>query len=481
MGCAAEIISLDEVRASQQRQALRQKLHEHFDRWLDELETQLPEPQPTLAQVSETIWTLRQSLTSGVVQTIVEQTHQAERQQKSLRCATCERLLKARPAVSRTARTLVGDVEIERPYFYCRSCRLGTYPLDAVLGLNSGQIQLDVQQAAIDLATEVSYETASSLFGRLSGIEVSSERLHTFTNQVAEGLSVLEVMSLGLTLAPSRDAIDQRVAQVAAGRFRRPVLVLGIDGAYVPSRPEQARGRRPGPARYRARRARWRHDWYEAKGFRFYLLDGERIVHLLSWHQVQSEDELGKALKQVKDAGLIPQETVRLCVVGDGADWIWKHVQALFPDACQVLDYYHCSEYLHKMAYAQYGQTLPALEWVESTLTRLYMGHVGAVLGGLRRMQPRSPEAAKAIENCWVHLRKHRSRTPYGKFRRGGYPLGSGGIESSNKFICHVRLKRSGAWWYEASSNQMLALRCAKYNGTFNQVFVRYRQERVGA
>jgi hypothetical protein len=474
MGCAAEVISFDEVRASHQRQVLRQHLHERFDQWLDEVETQLPEPQPTLAQVSETIWTLRQSLTAGVAQTLVEQTHQAERDRESLRCATCERLLKARPSVSRTARTLVGDVEIERPYFYCRDCHRGMSPLDAVLDLSSDQIQLDVQQAAIDLATEVSYETAASLFGRLSGIAVSSERLHTFTNQVAEGLSVLEV-------APSRDAIDQRVAQVAAGRFRRPVLVLGIDGAYVPSRPEQARGRRPGQARYRARRARWRHDWYEAKGFRFYLLDGDRIVHLLSWHQVQSEDNLGKALKQVKDAGLIPEETVRLCVVGDGADWIWKHVKSLFPDACQVLDYYHCSEYLHKVAYAQYGQTVQALEWVESTLTRLYLGHVGAVLGGLRRMQPTSEEAAKAIENGWIHLRKHRSRTQYGKWRRGGYPLGSGGIESSNRFICHVRLKRSGAWWYEASSNQMLALRCAKYNGTFNQVFVRYRQEKLGA
>ena len=40
----------------------------------------------------------------------------------------------------------------------------------------------------------------------------------------------------------------------------------------------------------------------------------------------------------------------------------------------------------------------------------------------------------------------------------------------------HVRLKRSGAWWYELNSNQMLALRCAKYNGTFDQVFVRYQQ-----
>jgi hypothetical protein len=65
------------------------------------------------------------------------------------------------------------------------------------------------------------YETASAMLERLSGIAVSSERVHTLTNQVAEGLSVLDV-------APSRDEIDQHVAQVAAGRFRRPVLVLGI-------------------------------------------------------------------------------------------------------------------------------------------------------------------------------------------------------------------------------------------------------------
>jgi uncharacterized protein UPF0236 len=473
MGCAEEIIALDDVRASQQRQALRQQLHERFDQWLDEVEAQLTEAEPTLAQVSETIWSLRQGLTASVAQTMIEQSHPEEQHRHSLPCPTCDRLLNARPPVCRTVRTLVGDIEIERPYFYCRYCREGTYPLDAVLGLRSGQIQLDVQQAAADLATELPYETAATMLGRLSGITVSSERLHTLTNQVAQGLSVLDG-------APSRDQIDQRVAQVAAGRFRRPVLVLGIDGAYVPSRPESARGRRPGQARFRARRAPWRHAWYEAKGFRFYLLDGDRIVHVLSWHQVQSEDDVGKALKQIKDEGLIPEDTVRLCVIGDGADWIWKHVQALFPDACQVLDYYHCAEYLHRVAYAQYGHTLQALEWVEATLTRLYQGQVSAVLGGLRRMQPTSDEAAKAIDNCWVHLHEHRPRTHYGKYRRGGYPLGSGGIESSNKFICHVRLKRSGAWWYEASSNQMLALRCAKYNGTFDQVFTRYRQEMMG-
>jgi hypothetical protein len=36
--------------------------------------------------------------------------------------------------------------------------------------------------------------------------------------------------------------------------------------------------------------------------------------------------------------------------------------------------------------------------------------------------------------------------------------------------MCHLLLKRSGAWWYEVNSNHMLALRCAKYNGTLERV-----------
>jgi hypothetical protein len=53
-------------------------------------------------------------------------------------------------------------------------------------------------------------------------------------------------------------------------------------------------------------------------------------------------------------------------------------------------------------------------------------------------------------------------------------------MESAHKFLCHVRLKRSGAWWYEDNSNQMLALRCAQYNGTFAQVFARLRGQKSG-
>ena len=71
--------------------------------------------------------------------------------------------------MSRTAQTMIGDIEVQRPYFYCHHCHCGRYPLDEVLGLSAGRMQLDVQQAAVDLATELPYETAATLFGHLSG------------------------------------------------------------------------------------------------------------------------------------------------------------------------------------------------------------------------------------------------------------------------------------------------------------------------
>ena len=70
-----------------------------------------------------------------------------------------------------------------------------------------------------------------------------------------------------------------------------------------------------------------------SKGFRFYLLADDRIVQVPSWHQIHTDEEAAEALHQVKAAGLIPEEQVRLCVVADGARWIWKQAPALFPAA----------------------------------------------------------------------------------------------------------------------------------------------------
>ncbi len=295
--------------------------------------------------------------------------------------------------------------------------------------------------------------------------------MHELTNTVAEGLGVLEV-------APSRTEIAAKIAAVAEGCRWRPVVGLAIDGADVPTRPEVAKGRRPGRKTQRAKRARWQGQWRAAKGFRFYLVDEDRIVHLLSWHQIQNDEEVFTALRQVKEAGLIPEHQVRLCVVAEGAHWIWQGVQELFPTAAEVLDYYHCPEHIHSLAAVQYGaQPERALEWVEATMARLFAGEVAGVIWGLQRLRPATPPAVAAIAALIGYLQNNHHRINYRSQRHAGYPLGSGGIESAHKFICHVRLKRSGAWWYVANSNHMLALHCAKYNGTFERVFARYRQQ----
>jgi hypothetical protein len=75
-----------------------------------------------------------------------------------------------------------------------------------------------------------------------------------------------------------------------------------------------------------------------------------------------------------------------------------------------------------------------------------------------------------------VYLNNNAHRINYKVVKRGQYPRGPGGIKSANKFICHVRMKRSGAWWYVINGNAMLRLRCSVYNGTFNEVFARYKR-----
>ena len=326
-----------------ERSETRQRLHEMFDQWLDQVEGDLGEEAPTLDRVVQAIWERRHELTGPITEILIEQAHGDALEQQTYLCPQCGRRLSARRCSHRGMETRVGPVSLRRPYFYCGACGQGFSPVDATLELSPRCKQWDLQKAGARLAVEVPYATASELVEELTGRPVSDHTLHGIVGEISAGLTVEQV-------CPSRAEIQAWVTQVAAGKTWRPIVVLAIDGAAVPTRPETAKGGRPGRKQQRAHRARWQGEWREAKGFRFYLVEGERIVHLVSWHQVQSHTELGEALRQVQAAGLIPEEQVRLCVIADGARWIWPLVQELFPTAVQVLDYYHCSEHLYQVA-----------------------------------------------------------------------------------------------------------------------------------
>lgn len=259
MGAVA-VISLAEGREQKPRAEVRQQLHESFERWVDTLAEHGKEPKPTLEQLSRAVWERRQERMGRLTQALLEQRYGTDQGQHYAPCPPWGHTVAARAVTSRTLETWVGEVEGARPSFYCVPCGHGCSPLEAALGLAEGRKPFDLPQGAVKLTAAVPYETARELFAELSGMSLGTERLQTLTNAVAEGWGILAV-------APTRAELVEQLAAVAAGRRRRPLLGLASDGASVPTRPETAKGSRPGRKKARAKRARWQGQGREARAF----------------------------------------------------------------------------------------------------------------------------------------------------------------------------------------------------------------------
>ena len=53
--------------------------------------------------------------------------------------------------------------------------------------------------------------------------------------------------------------------------------------------------------------------------------------------------------------------------LADGAPWLWQIAAAQFPQAIQILDYYHVIEHLYALAHARFGEgTAGAKAWVQA-------------------------------------------------------------------------------------------------------------------
>ena len=437
-------------------EAFRAAAHRQVDKWVDQQTGLLTAPElPTLRQMSAQFTKTRTTLLGGCLQEMVLHLTASYQQQEFAPCPCCGKILKRHSVNGKTVHTMQGSLTLERPYFYCRDCKSGVYPIDHALELAHEAYQYDMQEMMLRMGIESPYAISAGLFKDLTGLSPSNHCLHDTLNRIGTLAPIEEVI-------PCAEEILRRIEAVEAPDDGLPVLVVASDGAHAPTRPKGGRSGRRGAGK-----------WREAKGFRIYLLDGkDRIVQIASWHQIQDAEQFTKDLNVVAER--IPQDRVRIALLGDGAEWLWNAMTTCFPGAREVLDYYHCAEHVHKVAKLQYGDTLAGQQWTEATITRLFMDQTGLTIGGLRRMQPSGAEAQKEIGKLVNYLANHKHRLAYQECRDKGLPIGSGGIESANKHICHVRLKRSGAWWLEENGNTMLRLRCAIYNDTFDTVLTSY-------
>lgn len=435
----------------------RSLAHKALDQWFDQVSSLFGSGKsPTINELSRQFSDTRGELMGTVMQAMVEKACHHHLHQKHAPCPECARVFKRKRFDRKTLSTMHGEFTLDRPYFYCTVCKIGFHPLDDVLAIAPERHQYDVQEKAVKAASKMPFEESAEQFSSLTGVEIGDHFQHDTLNAVGDAATLELVI-------PDREEIERRIDEVTRERSETPILAVAVDGAHMPTRPKAKRKKKRGPG-----------NWKEAKGVRLYLIGKNgRTVNIASWHQIQEVEQFRQDLAVIAER--IPQEKVQIGLLGDGADWIWSSMTACFPRGREILDFYHCSQNIHMVSKAQFGDdTLESRQWAEGIMTLLSFSGMDEVLAILGNIAPRSEESREFIRKLIGYLEKNRNRIYYEADRFEGFPIGSGGIESANKFVCHTRMKRSGAWWVKESGNGMLRIRCAVVNGTYERVFEHY-------
>lgn len=435
----------------------RREAHNKLESIYLELFSTIDQKKLTFREISEKVFKKKNELTSLIVRGALN--YEISGIEKCIRisCVKCKKVLTRHRQKTSILQSINGVILFTRNYFYCRRCKLGFCPSDQELQIIPRKLQFDIQWRILELAIKLPFGEAIIELQKHYGVGVNKKTLHELVQSVSEGVGIIESV---------RKASEIRKMLVALrnGSRRRVVVVIGIDGAYVPIR-----------AAHKTRKGkRGKGYWREAKGIRVYALKDKRIHHILSWHQIQDADKLKNCLDSILEANLIPLDIARICVCADGAEWIWNRVRKACPEAKLVLDYYHCSEYIHQIAEIYFGDHSEKLKWLKEAKEDLFSGNVLKLVNRLRKMTPRNDDVTQQLTLLAKYLEDRAEMTFYRSFKKGGYPIGSGGIESSNKYVCHRRMKLSGAWWKEEKANSMLVLRSAYANGVLHDVFNLY-------
>lgn len=149
-------------------------------------------------------------------------------------------------------------------------------------------------------------------------------------------------------------------------------------------------------------------------------------------------------------------------VTADGAEWIWRLVDDLFPDSVQIVDWYHACQQLAKAAQARYpDDDAKAQRWFRRHCANLYKGEIHKITRPL-------DDAGLAKQSNYFHT--HRRRMQYQTYLEQGYPIGSGTVESGVKQF-KGRLTGPGMRWSRQSAEEMLVIRGAVMEQSFDAVW----------
>lgn len=151
--------------------------------------------------------------------------------------------------------------------------------------------------------------------------------------------------------------------------------------------------------------------------------------------------------------------TIFLC---DGAVWLNNFKNDYYPDAIRILDWYHTVDHLWGTSHKIYGQNSNKCEeWIKPLKDKLWDGKVEEVIEYLTKLAMNSKNQTPIWE-LRNYFENNKDAMMYNEYRNAGYYIGSGTIESANKYLVANRLKQAGMRWSIDGANSMIWLR-SKY------------------
>jgi len=165
-------------------------------------------------------------------------------------------------------------------------------------------------------------------------------------------------------------------------------------------------------------------------------------------------------------AALCGPDVVKMAIL-DGARPLWNYVKnnPLFKDYILLVDFWHATEHLSKIAEFLFGKSTEAAKaWYEKyrTVLRDETNGIGKLLRSIDYYAAKndlSKSNQKDLARERGYFQRNRKRMNYGELRSRGLPIGSGPVEAACKTLVKTRLGRSGMRWSREGGQRILDLR----------------------
>ena len=357
--------------------------------------------------------------------------------------------------------TVLGEVKIERAYYYCEDCGGGVIPKDRELNIVGTSFSPGIRRLMGRVGGKESFQAGRQDLEELAGVRVTAKQVE----RVAEGIGV-EVEAMLVEESKGLAVVSAQVVPLKVV----PKLYIAYDGTGVPVVRRETEGRRgkqeSGQAKTREAKLGCVFTQTRVDDQGQPVRDEDSTSYVGA---IETAEEFGPRIySEAVRRGLYQAQLV--VVLGDGSPWIWGIAEEHFPGAIQIVDLYHAREHLAHLAQIVYGPTRSeGKPWAAARSQELDAGKVEAVIGALRRLKPRDQQAEHAIEKEIHYFQSNAERMRYAEFRRQGLFVGSGVIEAGCKTIVGFRLKQSGMKWTVRGANAIIALRCLDLSGRWEE------------